>query len=195
MKLALTVWEDRISPVFDAARKLLVAEVENRVIADTSYERFDSTLSPRLTERLTELDISVLICGAISEQLSRLIESSGIKIIPFISGNVDEVLAAYVKNTLVKPAFLMPGCGRKRHRQNRGYPENKLYGCPNPIKGVMNMTKGDGTGPQGQGPAAGKGQGGCKKGKGGKNPGQGMGRGTGQGQGKGGGGKGRGNKQ
>ncbi len=195
MKLALTVWEDRISPVFDAARKLLVAEVENRVIADKYYERFDSTLSPRLTERLKGLDISVLICGAISEQPAQMIEAKGIKIIPFIAGNADEVLAAYVKDKLVKPSFLMPGCGRKRHRQNRGNPENKLYGCLNPVKGVMNMPKGDGSGPQGKGAGTGKGQGGCKAGKGGKSPGRGMGRGTGQGQGKGKGGKGSGNGQ
>jgi predicted Fe-Mo cluster-binding NifX family protein len=186
MKLALTVWEDRISPVFDAARKLLVAEVENRVIAGKYYERFDSTLSPRLNERLNELDVSVLICGAISEQPAQMIEASGIKIIPFIAGNADDVLAAYVKGTLVKPSFLMPGCGRKPHRHNKGNQKNKLYGCPNPEKGVMNMPKSDGTGPQGQGPGTGKGQGGCKAGKGGKSPGRGMGRGTGQGKGKGG---------
>ncbi|MCP4627746.1 MAG: hypothetical protein GY850_30140 [bacterium] len=195
MKLALTVWGNRISPVFDAARKLLVAEIENQVITNKSYEQFDATLSPRLTERLTELDISVLICGAISEQPALLIEASGIKIIPFIAGNTDEVLTAYVKNTLFKSSFLMPGCGRKRNRHNRGNPENKLYGCPNPKKGVMNMPKGDGTGPQGKGAGTGKGQGGCKAGKGGKGSGRGMERGTGQGQGKGGGGKGRGSGQ
>jgi predicted Fe-Mo cluster-binding NifX family protein len=186
MKLALTVWEDRISPVFDSARKLLVAEFENHVITNRRYEQFDATLSHRLTKRLIELDISVLICGAISEQPAQFIEATGIKIIPFIAGNADNVLAEYVKDSLVKPEFLMPGCGRKRHRNKSGNPENKLYGCLNLIKGVMNMPKGDGTGPQGQGPVTGKGQGGCKAGKGGKNSGRGMGRGTGQAQGKGG---------
>jgi hypothetical protein len=29
MKMALTVWENRISPVFDAARMLLVVEIDN----------------------------------------------------------------------------------------------------------------------------------------------------------------------
>ena len=119
MKLALTVWEDRISPVFDAARKLMLVEVENRVITKKSYERFDATLSPRLTEKLSEFDISVLICGAISAQPAQMIEAQGIKIIPFIAGNVEKVLASYIKNDFVNSSFLMPGCEHKDSVKNK----------------------------------------------------------------------------
>ncbi|MEZ4551736.1 MAG: hypothetical protein R2860_13105 [Desulfobacterales bacterium] len=40
MKVALTAWEDRISPVFDAARTLLIAEVENGEIVKRQHVSF-----------------------------------------------------------------------------------------------------------------------------------------------------------
>ncbi len=42
MKIALTVWGNRISPVFDSAQTLLVAQIKNDKVIKKSYERFDS---------------------------------------------------------------------------------------------------------------------------------------------------------
>jgi predicted Fe-Mo cluster-binding NifX family protein len=192
MKTALTVWEDRISPVFDSARMLLVAEIENKKVTGRRYEPFDSDLSSHLAERLAELDIAVLICGAISELPANMIEAAGIKLIPFITGIANEVLYVYAKGIPIIPAFLMPGCGHKR-RRHAGSGAGKKAKCPfYSQKEVIYMPKGDGKGPQGRGPGTGKGQGGCKSGRGGgassRNSGQGQGRRKwgGQGRGKGG---------
>ncbi len=88
MKVVLTIWENRISPVFDAAHKLLVAEIEGSKVISRHYESFNPELTSRLAGRLVELDIAVLICGAISELPATIIELGGIKLIPFIAGNV-----------------------------------------------------------------------------------------------------------
>ncbi len=117
MKTALTVWENRISPVFDSAHMLLMVEIENNKILNKRHEPFDPTLPLRLIERLIELDIAVLICGAISETPANMIEARAIKLIPFISGNADDVLKHYAQGHPIIPAFLMPGCDRKRKRQ------------------------------------------------------------------------------
>ena len=42
MNIAMTVWGDRVSPVLDCARTLLVAEVEHGRILSRSYQRFDA---------------------------------------------------------------------------------------------------------------------------------------------------------
>ncbi|MCP4748165.1 MAG: dinitrogenase iron-molybdenum cofactor biosynthesis domain-containing protein [Desulfobacteraceae bacterium] len=89
MKVALTIWGNRISPVFDSARKLLVAEVENSRAEKKQYESLDTEMISELTEMLTNLEINVLICGAISKRFSDIIETGGIKLIPFITGHVD----------------------------------------------------------------------------------------------------------
>ena len=114
MKVALTVWENRISPVFDTAKMLLLAEIKDKKVISKRHEPFDPELFSRLVNRLTELDITVLICGAISKVPANIIEASRIKLIPFISGKADDVLECYAQGIQIIPAFLMPGCGRKR---------------------------------------------------------------------------------
>lgn len=111
MKVALTVWDDRISPVFDSAHRLLIADIRNETIKKISYKSFDPKLEARLTEKLSILGIEVLICGAISESHSTLIEANAIHLIPFIGGNVNKILESYAKGNSLAPAFLMPGCG------------------------------------------------------------------------------------
>jgi predicted Fe-Mo cluster-binding NifX family protein len=194
MKMALTVWENRISPVFDAAQMLLVVEIENTKIINKHYEPFYPELPTRLAVRLAEMNVAVLICGAISEMPANILEANGIKLIPFITGDAREVIDAYVKDVPSMPAFLMPGCSHKRHRhagKRKKHGARFAHG-----REVTYMPRGDGTGPQGQGPRTGKGQGGSKSGKGrrgsGTNSGRGSGRGQGRGQGRGkGGGQGR----
>lgn len=187
MKMALTVWGNRISPVFDAAHMLLVVEIENTKIISKHYEPFYPELPARLAVRLAELNVAVLICGAISEMSSNILEANGIKLIPFITGDAGEVIDAYVKDVPVMPAFLMPGCSHKHHRHaGKGKRHGARFAHG---REVTNMPRGDGTGPQGQGPGTGKGQGGSKSGKGRKGSGTNSGRRSGKGQGRG---KGRG---
>ncbi len=186
MKVAITVWGNRISPVFDSAHTLLIAEIENRRIINRYYESFNPEISSRFTEKLEEMDISVLICGAISEVPAAILAESKIEFIPFISGSAFRVLENFALKEPIIPGFLMPGC-RGCHGQGK---KNAYYAQ---IKGVENMPRGDGTGPQGQGPATGRGQGGCATGNRGQGQGQGKGQGRGQGRGRGAGrGQGRG---
>jgi len=39
-----------------------------------------------------------------------VIEESTIKLIPFIGGNVNEILESYAEGNPLAPSFLMPGC-------------------------------------------------------------------------------------
>ncbi|MCD4675597.1 MAG: dinitrogenase iron-molybdenum cofactor biosynthesis domain-containing protein [Desulfobacula sp.] len=110
MKVAVTVWDERISPVFDSAHTLLIADIKNEKIKNISYESFHPQLEGRLIEELSLLGIEVLICGAISQAYSTLIEASTILLIPFIGGNVNKVLESYAKGNPLAPTFLMPGC-------------------------------------------------------------------------------------
>jgi predicted Fe-Mo cluster-binding NifX family protein len=190
MKMALTVWGNRISPVFDAAHMLLVVEIDNTEIISRRYEPFYPELPTRLAVRLAEMNVVVLICGAISEIPANIIETNGIKLIPFITGDAHEVIDAYVKDVPFMPTFLMPGCSHKRHRHaGRGIKHGARFTHG---REVTHMPRGDGTGPQGQGSGTGKGQGGCKSGKGRKGSGTnsdqmtggGKGRGKGAGQGR-----------
>jgi predicted Fe-Mo cluster-binding NifX family protein len=181
MKVALTAWEDRISPVFDSAKTLLIAEIENAEIVARRYAPINPESIFGLGKMLRDLEIDILICGAISRTPSDIIEAGGITLISFIGGDVEEVLECFAKGERIVPAFLMPGCGRNFRMRKRGRDM-----ISNRNEEVSTMPNKDGTGPAKQGPGTGQGRGGCQ-------PGQGGGQGTGTGQGgKCGGGRGKG---
>jgi len=124
MKVAVTVWENRISPLFDATRTLLIAEIRNGAVIEKHLVPFNclSPFSRALT--LEELGVEILICGGVSDYFARLIEARNIRIIPFVAGRVDEVVEAYLQDGLCHKKFQMPGCGDRttvKQRRRRGH--------------------------------------------------------------------------
>jgi predicted Fe-Mo cluster-binding NifX family protein len=113
MKVVLTVWENRISPVADSARQLLVVYVENRTIQDRRTEWFEVESIFYRARRLSDLEVRIFICGAISDFFASLLEGYGIRLIPFICGKIEEVLDAYLEDSLQNPRFVMTGCLRR----------------------------------------------------------------------------------
>ena len=110
MKVALTVWENRLSPLFDSASLLLIADIESRGITKKYLEPFECESAFSRAARLEDLGVDVLICGGISDFFANLIESRRIRIIPFARGAVDEVLEAYMAGNIYRKDFRMPGC-------------------------------------------------------------------------------------
>lgn len=110
MRIAIATWQGRISPVFDTARRLLLVDAENGTEAGRSEKALPQAFPPQRVARLKELGIDVLICGAISRPLAGVIAASGIVLVPFISGETDQVLTAYLHKELPSPQFMMPGC-------------------------------------------------------------------------------------
>ena len=111
MKVALTVWEDRISPLFDSTLMLLIVDIESRRIIGRHLEPFESNSPFSRAAKLDDLGVKVLICGGISGFFANLIEAHRIQIIPFVAGAVDEVIEAYMMGTIFSKKFRMPGCG------------------------------------------------------------------------------------
>jgi len=109
MKIAISVWEDKISPVLDTASKLMVIENSNQREAT----RFEVYLLEQETSKrgsfIRGLDLDVLICGAVSRQLSGMLKASGIEVISGISGPSEEIIEAYLQGTLQQSGFFMPG--------------------------------------------------------------------------------------
>ncbi|MDD2389898.1 MAG: NifB/NifX family molybdenum-iron cluster-binding protein [Desulfobacterales bacterium] len=128
MKTALTIWENRISPVFDSAQTFLIVDIQNGNVVDRYHEiiAYDSPVFKVV--KLHELEIEMLICGAISREPANLIDAYGIQIIPFISGDFNQILNAYLKGSLLNESrYRMPGCGSRRRRRLRSGPP--MHNC------------------------------------------------------------------
>ena len=107
--IAIPASNGRVSPLFDTASRLLVVEVG----AEGEYTRFEADISegsfPGKMMRLRELKVERLICGAISGQGAHMLANAGIKVLPWISGELEDVLRAYLRGGLLDTQFLMPG--------------------------------------------------------------------------------------
>ena len=110
MRIAVSIWENKVSPVLDTATKLLIIESGNQ----KEESRCEVYLVKRdILQRcsfIRGLEIDVLICGAVSRQFSWMLTASGINLISGISGPAKDVLKAYFHGNLLQPKFLMPGC-------------------------------------------------------------------------------------
>lgn len=114
MKIAVPIWEDKVSPVLDTAGKLLVLDTLGRKhVSRTEFLLSEQEISKRCF-RIQKLGIDVLICGAVSRAFAEILSAAGIQIIPGISGEVEEIVTAYIKGTLNQAKYLMPGCKRKQ---------------------------------------------------------------------------------
>lgn len=110
--IAVTVWGDRVSPVFDAARTLLIAHLDGNSLVGTSQVAFDPDRPLELLHLLRAQQVVVIICGAVSEGPAAMIEAAGVQLIPFIAGDVHQVLGHYLQGRHFSGQFRMPGCGR-----------------------------------------------------------------------------------
>mgnify|MGYP006291751135 CR=1 FL=1 len=121
MTVAFAVWDNRISPVFDTAGTVLVAQMEGGRLTGRREEAIDGHLPSEKAARLKALGVETLVCGAISRPMAEAVAAEGIRLVPFVAGTVDEVAAAFGQGLVPGPAFAMPGCGRRRRgRFGRG---------------------------------------------------------------------------
>ena len=96
MKVALTVWNGRISPVFDVSRKVLILDVAHGAVTGQREEPLEGIDPVQKARKLVEWEVRKLICGAISRPLAGLFATYGIRTIPFIAGDAEEVIKAYL---------------------------------------------------------------------------------------------------
>jgi len=119
MIIALSIWNDRIAPVFDVAMQLLLVEVQDRKIVKQTLERLPSGSILEKAAKLQHLGINTLICGAVSEQVKSFIDMYGINVIAFISGDVQEVLQSWLSGNFNEADFAMPGCGKQKECESK----------------------------------------------------------------------------
>ena len=117
MTIAIPVWGNRVSPVFDAATAVRVIAVRNgREVGRRDASRANPLIGARAAH-LLGIGVDVLICGAISNPQALLVRAAGIRVVPWVSGDADTVLAAYLAGERIEERFALPGCRTRRRRR------------------------------------------------------------------------------
>jgi len=118
VRVGIAVFGSRISSLFDTAEKLLLVDIVNNEETGREEVAMDGTLPFRRVRCLGDLGVTTLLCGAISGVMYSLIAARGITVIPWLKGEVNEVLDGFRNGTLHTPYFRLPGPGgpfRGRH--------------------------------------------------------------------------------
>ncbi len=113
MRVAISFWGDRVAPVFDTAERLRVMELSGVCVLRESVEEIPADSPIQKLQRMQELGIDVLVCGAVSRSLEAVLVSSGIEVISFIAGDLSKVAEAWLAGRLPSMEFALPGCGRR----------------------------------------------------------------------------------
>lgn len=119
-KVALAVWNGRISPVFDVARRVRIITLRGRRPTERLEAGLPGMGPHQQAASLVGLGVQTLICGALSQPMAASLAAAGIQVLPFTAGEVDAVFKAWLDGNLPQPVWRMPGCGRGRRFGSRG---------------------------------------------------------------------------
>ncbi len=128
MKTAFSYWDTRIAPMFDTALQVRVVESEvGELVSDQLLTLTAISAAQRIVE-LRAMGVEFLICGAVSKGLQGMLVSYGIEVVPFVAGDLDEIVAAWVNERLEPESYAMPGCGGRRRCLTGGSMDNRGFG-------------------------------------------------------------------
>jgi predicted Fe-Mo cluster-binding NifX family protein len=119
MRVAIPLWQGRVSPVFDEASRILLVDISDKQEQHRQEEPLKTRSPFERAQLLPKLGVELLICGMISQTQQAALASAGIRIIPHICGPMEDVIAAFLDGRIENGALLMPGCGRGRHLRKR----------------------------------------------------------------------------
>lgn len=127
MRIALSLWNDRIAPVFDVAQNLLLVEIQQGVASTMNERRFSCNDLRSRALRLSSLQVEQLVCGAISREAELLLSQHGITVHSFIAGELHQVVTAFLEGRLYEARLAMPGCSKTRWRgQNQPHDQKTI---------------------------------------------------------------------
>jgi predicted Fe-Mo cluster-binding NifX family protein len=108
-RIAVTVWGERISPLLDVAqRALLLTTREGQVIERAEVTLLRGGGGTKLAA-IRDLRADTALCGAVSRGLAQHAAALGLRLVPFLAGEVAEVVAAYLAGQLPREELTMPG--------------------------------------------------------------------------------------
>ena len=99
MVIAMCVYKDRVSPLFDTTNRIYVARIENGRLVNYFGLQLSGLSAFDKIRKIQSLGVDLLITGAISKSLGLLIESSGISVRSYVSASIDGLIQEYIDIT------------------------------------------------------------------------------------------------
>jgi len=108
-RIAIPVFQERISPVLDACACLLVVDIDNGKVIQRTDVSLKKMSRRERTDAISRWKIETIICAGVSELMCSYIAGRGVRLISGIAGELEKIIDAYIHNRLDQKCFLMPG--------------------------------------------------------------------------------------
>ncbi|WP_457571628.1 NifB/NifX family molybdenum-iron cluster-binding protein [Desulfovulcanus sp.] len=121
--ICLACYDKRLAVILDNATSLLLFRLKGEKIYPAGNLSLPLGDLLGMISLLKSCGVDILVCGGISGCTIHILQNSGILVIPWIAGTVEQVLSALRDKTLDKLAMpgcqIGPGCPFRRRRQRR----------------------------------------------------------------------------
>ena len=123
MKIAIPLFNKRVSPRFDCAVQFLILTIEDGAIEQRKNLWLKEKALTERIKRLNKLKIDTLICSGIDAFSEGQLSFHGMRVLSWITGEVEDVIHCFLEGGL-KPRMMMGAggrcCGRWRFRNGKG---------------------------------------------------------------------------
>ena len=113
MKIAVPVWDMRISPVLDTADRILVYEAQGNTVTPCG-EVFLGQSGIVERARIISEAADILVCAALSQQLESCLAGCGVDVHGWLMGDPRCLVEIVACGGDPGGEWFMPGCGRRR---------------------------------------------------------------------------------
>lgn len=118
MTAAVTVWNQRVAPVFDTAQRIVLLDTgSGENVGSLNIALF--SLHEKIL-KMQEHGVEILVCGAISKEASRHLTDMGIRLYACVAGELEEVVSALLSGALERHALRIPPCPCCKWKWNEG---------------------------------------------------------------------------
>ena len=110
VRLAIPSWNGNVSPVFDTARHLLLVDFDEKGETQRTTAILMANNPATRALHVRQLEIDILICGAVSMPLESMLQAQGVRLFPWVCGPVEDILKDFICQGTISAEFSMPGC-------------------------------------------------------------------------------------
>jgi predicted Fe-Mo cluster-binding NifX family protein len=108
-RVAIPVFESRVSPVLDTCQRMVVVDIEKSVEIKRQELSLGKMSIHERIEVMSRWGIGKIICAGVSDVMCRFIAGKNIILISGIAGEIEKIITAYICNRLNDDCYVMPG--------------------------------------------------------------------------------------
>lgn len=110
MKVAIPRFEEKVAPCYEYSATIAIFTLDGKEVASQVDFRLESRNVFDRLRLLRDQQVDVLICGGVQSTFEDMLKASGVHVISWVSGSVEDLLEQYLRGELA-PRAERPAAG------------------------------------------------------------------------------------